>query len=188
MGTLQGSVATANGVLQVAVQTLHAAQAAAVTYPIDQDPRIVALQGSRAAAQCWRLQAAQGVLATRAAGNRREHRHRRADGDHAGPAGDGGRRRCCRPPTRPSAYSSRASGTVADVAGYIAQHGLGALLDVRSASFDGSISATTGGSVTLDAAVVFQGTTQTVHVSYDFKDLVAGAKALAKAVLPSLPI
>ena len=32
------------------VQTLQAAQAAAVTYPIDQDPRIVALQASRGAA------------------------------------------------------------------------------------------------------------------------------------------
>ena len=66
------------------------------------------------------------------------------------------------------------------------QHGLGALLDVRSASFDGSISATHGGAVTLDAVVGFQGAQQTVHVSYDFNDLVAGAKALAKTVVPSL--
>jgi hypothetical protein len=79
-------------------------------------------------------------------------------------------------------------GEVADVAGYIAQNGLGALLDVRSASFDGSISATHGGAVTLDATVVFQGSSQTVHLAYDFNDLVAGAKALAKAVVPSLPV
>ncbi len=79
-------------------------------------------------------------------------------------------------------------GEVAGVAGYIAEHGLGALLDVRSASFDGSLSATSGGSVTLDASVVFQGSPQKVHVSYDFRDLVAGAKAVAKELLPSLPI
>ena len=64
-------------------------------------------------------------------------------------------------------------GDVADVAGYVAQHGLGALLDVRSASFDGTLSAATGGSVTLDAVVIFQGTQQTLHVSYNFHDLVA---------------
>ena len=83
---------------------------------------------------------------------------------------------------------SQGVGELAGVAGYIAQHGLGALLDVRSASFDGTINTTSGGSVTLDATVVFQGTAQTVHVSYDFHDLVAGAKAVAKAVVPKLPI
>jgi len=79
-------------------------------------------------------------------------------------------------------------GDVAGVADYIGQHGLGALLDVQSASFDGSLSATTGGAVTLDAVVIFRGTKQTVHVGYDFHDLLTGAKALAKEVLPSLPI
>jgi len=49
--TLQASLATANGVLQAARQTLQAAQAAAVTYPVDQDPRILSLQTGRAAAQ-----------------------------------------------------------------------------------------------------------------------------------------
>lgn len=60
---------------------------------------------------------------------------------------------------------------------------------MRSASFDGALNAVTGGSVTLDAVVIFQGTQQTLHVSsYNFHDLVAGAKAIAKAALPSLPI
>jgi hypothetical protein len=35
---------------------------------------------------------------------------------------------------------------------------------------------------------VFQGSSQAVHLAYDFNDLVAGAKALAKAVVPSLPV
>ena len=56
------------------------------------------------------------------------------------------------------------------------------MLDVRSASFDGTINATSGGAVTLDAVVIFRGSQQTVHASYDFHDLVA------KAVLPALPI
>ena len=78
---------------------------------------------------------------------------------------------------------------MAGVAGYIAEHGLGALLDVRSASFDGSISATQRRRRSRwTRSSSSRARQQTVHVSYDFHDLVAGAKALAKAVLPSLPI
>ena len=80
-------------------------------------------------------------------------------------------------------------GEVAGVAGYIAAARARARCwtSGRRPS-TARLSATSGGSVTLDASVVFQGTPQTVHVSYDFHDLVAGAKAVAKAVLPSLPI
>jgi hypothetical protein len=186
MGTLQASVATANGVLQVAVQTLHAAQAAAVTYPVEQDPRIVALQTGRGAAILG-LQAAQGVLsatqqataaAITAAGQTVTTLAQQA----------GAANTVLQTTNSALGLLRQGIGEVAGVAGYVAQHGLGALLDVSSASFDGAINTTHGGAVTLDATVVFQGTPQTVHVSYDFHDLVAGAKELAKTVLPSLPI
>jgi predicted nucleic acid-binding Zn-ribbon protein len=186
MGTLQGSVATANGVLQAAVQTLHAAQAAAVTYPIDQDPRIVALQTGRGAAVLG-LQAAQGVLSATqqatAAAITAAGQTVTTLAQQAGAANS-----VLQTTNSALGLLRQGVGEVAGVAGYIAAHGLGALLDVRSASFDGSISATHGGAVTLDAVVVFQATQQTVHVSYDFNDLVAGAKALAKSVLPSLSV
>jgi len=186
MGTLQASVATANGVLQLAVQTLSAAKSAAVTYPIDSDPRIVALQTGRSTA-VLALQAAQGVLslaqqgtaaAITAAGQTVTTLAQQA----------GAANSVLQAANSALGQLRQGVGEVAGVAGYIAEHGLGALLDVRSASFDGSLNTTTGGSVTLDATVVFQGTPQTVHVSYTFHDLVAGAKALAKTVVPSLPI
>jgi hypothetical protein len=186
VGTLQGSVATANGVLQVAVQTLHAAQAAAVTYPIDQDPRIVALQTGRSAA-VLALQAAQGVLSaaqqTTAAAITAAGQTVTTLAQQAGAANT-----VLQTTNSALGLLQQGIGQVAGMAGYIAQYGLGALLDVRSASFDGSISATHGGAVTLDATVVFQGSSQAVHLAYDFNDLVAGAKALAKAVVPSLPV
>ncbi len=186
IGTLQGSVATANGVLQLAVQTLHAAQSAAVTYPIDQDPRIVALQASRATG-VLALQAAQGVLFTTQQGTAATIT---AAGQTVTSLAQQAQSATTVLQTASTALGAlrEGIGDVSDVAGYIAQHGLGALLDVRSASFDGSISATTGGSVTLDAGVVFQDSPLTVHIAYDFHDLVAGAKALAKEVLPSLPL
>ena len=186
MGTLQASVASANGVLQLAVQTLRAAQSAAVTYPIDQDPRIVALNSSRAAA-ALALQGAQGVLSVTqqgtAAAITAAGQTVTALAQQASAAGS-----VLQATNAALGKLSQGIGEVAGVAGYVAQHGLGALLDVRSASFDGTINSTSGGSVTLDATVVFQGTPQTAHVSYNFHDLVAGAKALAKAVLPSLPM
>ena len=186
MGTLQGSVATANGVLQLAVQALQAAQAAAVTYPIDQDPRILALQAGRGTA-ALALQAAQGVLSvtqqTTAAAITAAGQTVTTLAQQAGAATT-----VLQTASSALGLLRQGIGEVAGVAGYIAAHGLGALLDVRSASFDGSLNATTGGSVTLDATVIFQGAQQTLHLSYSFHDLVAGARALAKAVLPSLPI
>jgi hypothetical protein len=186
VGTLQASVATATGVLEAAVGTLHTAQSAAVTYPIDQDPRILALQGSRATA-VLALQGTQGVLSTAQQGTAATIT---AAGQTVTALAQQAQAATTVLQTTSTALGAlrQGIGEVADVAGYIAQHGLGALLDVRSASFDGTITATSGGSVTLDASVVFQGTPQTVHIAYDFHDLVAGAKALAKQVLPSLPI
>jgi hypothetical protein len=183
--TLQASLATANGVLQAARQTLQAAQAAAVTYPIDQDPRILSLQTGRAAAQLA-LQGAQAGLSA---------------AQHAADLAIAGAQQALTTAEQQSATAERVVATtgaaldalrrgvseVAQIAGYVAEHGLRALLDVRSASFDGSLTASSGGSVTLDADVVFQGSPQTVHVFYDFHDLVAGAKAVAKALVPGLP-
>lgn len=79
-------------------------------------------------------------------------------------------------------------GDVAAVSAYVTAHGLDGLVDVRSASFTGTLDATSGGSVTLDADVVFRGQLEQVHLAHDFHDLVAGAQALAKEVLPSLPV
>lgn len=186
MGTLQASKATADGVLQGARQTLQAAQSAAVSYPLDQDPRIVALQGSRGVA-LLALQAAQGVLSVTqqatAAGIAAAAQTVTTLAKQAGVANS-----VLQTTSSALAMVRQGVGAAAGVADYIAEHGLGALLDVKSASFDGTISATTGGVVTLDAVVVFQGSQQTVHVTYDFHDLVAGANALAKEVLPDLKI
>ncbi len=183
---LRGSIAVANGVLQTAQQTVNAANAAAATYPIDQDPRILGLQAGRATA-ATALQTAQGALgaaqqatalgiatATQAVAGFQQDLNVATATLKTANAG--------------LTQLNTAVGDVAGVAAYVAAHGLGALLDVKSASFTGTLDATSGGSVTLDADVVFQGSESTVHLSYDFHDLVAGAKALAKEVLPSLPI
>ena len=184
MGTLQASKAAADGVLQGARQTLQAAQSAAVSYPIDQDPRILALQGSRGGA-ALAFQAAQGVLSVTqqaaAAGIAAAGQTVTTLAQQAGAANT-----VLQTTSSALALVRQGVGEAAGIAGYVAEHGLGALLDVKSASFDAAISATKGGSVTLDAVVVFRGSQQTVHLTYDFHDLVAGAKALALEMVPGL--
>ena len=185
IAALRASIATANGILQGAQQAVNAAQAAQVTYPVDQDPRILAQQGGRGAAALG-LQIAQGALDAA--------RQATAVGISAANATLVGFQQQLGSATAALqvanaglAQLNQGIGEVAGVGVYIAEHGLGALLDVKTASFAGSIDTTSGGSVTLDAEVVFQGTGTSVHLAYDFHDLVAGATALAKEVLPSLP-
>ncbi|MBO1756636.1 hypothetical protein [Allobranchiibius sp. CTAmp26] len=183
---LRGSLAAANGVLQTAQQAVNTAQAAQATYPVDQDPRILALQGGEAAAQ-QALQVAQTALAAaqQATG---------AAVTAASQAVDGFQQQLGAATLALQAANAGLTqlnasiGDVAAVSAYIAEHGLDGLLNVKSASFTGTLDATSGGSVTLDADVVFQGTEDMVHVSYDFHDLAASAQTLAKEVLPSLPV
>ncbi len=186
IGGLRGSLLAANGALQAAQQAVNAALAAQASYPVDQDPRILGLQGGRSAAQLA-LGAAQSTLssaqqtaavAISVAGQSVAAFQQQLGGANAVLA------------TANTALThlSQTIGDVAAVSAYVAAHGLDALIDVRSASFAGALSATSGGSVALDADVVFQGSPTTVHVAYDFHDLVAGAKAVAKQLLPALPV
>jgi hypothetical protein len=185
IGTLTGSLQAAQATLQGYVQVLAGLQAAAVTFPIDQDPRVLGLKGS--------LVSAQGLLdgANQALALTQEATRKGVDAANATLQGvsvqlaqattafDGLNAALAR--TREGLATASAA------ADYIARHGLGAAIDVQRASFDGTLSAASGGSVTLDADVVFLGTPKTLRVSYDFGDLAAGARALAHELVPSLP-
>ncbi|MFC6704581.1 hypothetical protein [Flexivirga alba] len=183
---LRGSLAAANGVLQTAQQAVNAALAAQANYPIDQDPRILALQGGEAAAR-GALQTAQSALTA-------AQQVTTAAIAAASKAVDGFQQQLgtatmvLQAANAALAQLNSAIGDVAAVGSYITEHGLDSLLDVKSASFTGTLDATSGGSVTLDADVVFQGTEDNVHLAYDFHDLVAGAEELAKEVLPALHV
>ncbi len=186
MAGLKLSKQSADLVLQGANQTLQAAKSAAASYPIEKDPRVLQLQSDRGIAD----------LALKGANDFLSLTQQATDGAIvlAGQTYNGlvqqiGVANAVLQKTNETLGLVRQGvGTLAGLAGYIAEHGLGALLDVRSASFDGTLSGTKGGAVSLDAAVVFQGTPQAVHIAYDFSDLAAGAKALAKAVVPSFSI
>ncbi|MBB2893766.1 hypothetical protein [Flexivirga oryzae] len=183
---LRGSLAAAAGVLQTAQQAVNTALAAQANYPIDQDPRILTLAGAEAAARTA-LQGAQSALSA-------AQQATSALISAASQAVDafqqqlGTANLALEAANAALAQLNGAIGAVAAVSAYIAAHGIDSLVDVRSASFTGTLDATSGGSVTLDADVVFQGNAEQLHLSYDFHDLAAGAQAMAKAVLPSLPV
>jgi hypothetical protein len=186
IGTLQGSQQAAQGTLQGYLKTLAGIQAATITTPIDQDFRILGLKGSLAGAQAL-LDGANRALALT-----RDATRQSVDGLNATLTGVSNQlAQATTAFDGLNAGLERTRGALAvatAAADYIAKNGLGAVLDVKRASFDGALSATSGGHVTLDADVVFMGKPRTVHASYDFGDLAAGAKALAHELVPSIAI
>jgi hypothetical protein len=184
IGTLTGSLQAAQGTLQGYVKVLAGLQATAVTFPIDQDPRMLGLRGSLVTAQGF-LDGANQTLALTQEATRKGVDAANATLEavsaqlaQATTAFDG---------VNVALARTREGLAVASAAAdYIARNGLGAVIDVQRASFDGTLSATSGGSVTLDADVVFLGAPKTLHASYDFGDLAAGARALAHQLVPSL--
>ncbi len=66
---------------------------------------------------------------------------------------------------------------MADVGTFIAEAGLGGLLDVKSAMFEGSLQATSGGSVSLQLSVSFmQGQPQSLPLAFNFQSPLAAAE------------
>ncbi|MGQ4646024.1 hypothetical protein [Lyngbya aestuarii] len=77
-------------------------------------------------------------------------------------------------------------GAIAEVGKFIIDFGLGGILDIRAASFEGSLSATQGGSVALSLTVVFMNKSpETLNLNFNFNDPLSGANALAKKLLPN---
>ncbi len=61
-------------------------------------------------------------------------------------------------------------GAMAEVGQYIVDFGLGGLLDIREASFEGSLTATNGGHVTLAMTLSFMGDPHTLTLPFSFHD------------------
>jgi hypothetical protein len=77
-------------------------------------------------------------------------------------------------------------GAMATVGQFIAEVGLGGLLDVKSAQFEGSLEATQGGSVMMAIEVVFmKGQPQHLTLGFNFMSPKQAALELAKKLLPA---
>lgn len=79
----------------------------------------------------------------------------------------------------------RSVGAVAKVGQYIADKGLGGLVDVRRASFESSLNAARGGRVALQLNLRFMGKPKKLAFDFNFHDPVKSAGHLAKQLLAS---
>jgi len=77
-------------------------------------------------------------------------------------------------------------GSLADVAIFITQYGLGGLLDVRSAAFEGALNTLHSGQVAMTLKLELMKTPTTLQFNFDFNDSLASAKALGEDLLQRL--
>ncbi len=73
-----------------------------------------------------------------------------------------------------------AVGTMADVGEFIAEKGLGGLVDVKEASFEGNLSMVNSGYVSLSVKIVFMGKESEHSFAFNFHNPVAGVKLLVQ--------
>lgn len=163
--------------LQAAQGVLATAQAGIVTFPIEADPRMVSLIAARDAATLA-LKTAQAILSAAQAAIATFPID--ADPRVAGLLG------ALQIATAAlQATNSALDGVKAGVAGtlaateYVANYGLGGLVDIRAASFEASLDVAKGGSVYMSADLSYMGNPQHVEFSFNFNDPISSAKALA---------
>jgi hypothetical protein len=182
IGGLETAKATASGALELAKQSLRGFEQASKTFPVDADPRV--------AGPIVALNAATGALNTAKAtlgGIRSGIKLVPVDAD---PRVSGlivaretatGALKVANGTLEGLKVSI---GAMAQVGDYIVKNGLGALLDVRAATFEASLSVAQGGRVALAADLVFMGSPRSVQFSFDFNDPLRGTQDLARLLMP----
>lgn len=78
-------------------------------------------------------------------------------------------------------------GAAANVGTFITNFGLGGLIDIREARFEGTLNATAGGSVFLSVSLTFMNQPRDITLAFNFTDPLSSAKQLANLLLPALP-
>lgn len=177
---------TAYGIATAALQTatglVQATRAVQTAPPIEADPRLVVLVASREVAQAA-LDTAVGALQLISAGAEALP----VDADPVV---------ISLTAARETAYAGLAladgvlegarvtAGGTLQVADYIAQYGLGGLIDVRYAMFTAGLDLANGGEVRLVADVEFLGEPQHIEFDFNFQDLASSVDNLVKELVP----
>jgi predicted nucleic acid-binding Zn-ribbon protein len=184
IGALEAAKHTAIGTLELAKQTLRGFEAAARTVPVDADPRIVGLFTARGSA-VGALELAKQTLAGFEAAARTVPVD--ADPRIVGLYTALGTATAGLTVADGVLRATQASvGAVADVATFIANVGLGGLIDIRAASFEAYLSAAAGGSVQLDMVLSFLRRPLTLSLGVDLANPLSAAQALAERLLDGL--
>jgi CBS domain-containing protein len=174
---------TAKAALGAARQTLRALEGAVDAFPIDADPRMLGLftahETANAALEAARqtLRGLEGAVDTfpidadpRMVGLFTARETANAGLEAANLVLEG---------------VKQSVGALADVSEYIVEHGLGGLLDIRSASFEAGLNAAAGGRVSLQTELVFMGKEQEFAFQFNFENPLASAQDLSRLLLPT---
>ncbi|MGB0524309.1 MAG: hypothetical protein ACPGJS_15170 [Flammeovirgaceae bacterium] len=175
---------TANAGLEVAKQSLKGLQAAIKTFPIDADPRIVALFTAKETANAS-LEVAKQTLK----GLQALIKVFPIDADP---------RIVALFTAKETANASleaaklflegvkKSVGGLADVAQFIVEAGLGGLLDVRYARFEGQLNSVKGGGVELELEILLMKKPLDLELAFNFNNPLDGAKALAEKLIDEI--
>ena len=183
IGGIETAKHTALGVLELAKQTLRGMEAAAKTFPIDADPRLAALFTARETAK-GALEVAKQTLR----GLQLAAKTFPIDADPRIAALFAARETATGSLKLANLTLEGVKATVkaaASAAEFIAKFGLGGLLNIKDASFEGKLTATQGGRVSLALNLVFMNNPMAFAFAFNFNDPLSGAKDLAKKLLPS---
>jgi len=183
IGGIETAKATANAALEVAKQTLRGMEAAAKTIPIDADPRVAGLFAARETANGV-LEAAKQTLKGMelAATSIPIDADPRVAGLFAARETANGSLEVAKLALQGVKLTV---GAAAEAGEFIVKYGLGGLIDIREAMFEGSLSATQGGRVSLAVKLTFMDKPQSFAFSFNFNDPLSSAKDLAKKLLPA---
>ena len=183
IGGIEAAKATAVTALEVAKQTLRGMEAAAKTIPVDADPRVAGLFTARTAANGV-LEAAKQTLRGMelAATNIPIDMDPRIAALFTARETANGALELAKLSLEGVKLTVKAA---AEAAEFIAKYGLGGLIDIREAMFEGSLSATQGGRVSLAVKLTFMNKPQAFAFAFNFNDPLSSAKDLAKKLLPA---
>ena len=182
IGGIEAAKGTAVGALEVAKQTLRGMEAAAKTIPVDADPRVAGLFAARETAKGV-LEAAKQTLRgmEKAATSIPIDMDPRIAALFTARETANGALELAKLSLEGVKLTVKAA---AEAAEFIAKYGLGGLIDIREAMFDGSLSATQGGRVSLAVKLTFMNKPKSFAFAFNFNDPLSSAKELAKILLP----
>ncbi|MEV5750746.1 hypothetical protein AB0L00_23230 [Actinoallomurus sp. NPDC052308] len=181
MSGLYAALGTATATLEGARKALSVAQAAIPSVPVDADPRVAGLITAQGTAY-GSLSLAQGALAAAQALIPRFPVD--ADPRIAGVLAAQMSATASLSVAQQALTAARAAvGPAIAVADYITRDGLGALLSVQAAGFDGTLDQAGGGVVTVWADLTYMGGRRRAQFGFDFHDPLTSVRGLAHSLI-----
>ena len=184
IGGLETAKATANVALEAAKQVVRGIEAAAKTFPVDADPRILGLFTAKGTATAA-LEASKQTLRLLQAAIKTFPVD--ADPRIVGLFTGKGVATAALQSAKGILEATKAAvGGLASVGDFIVKYGLGGLFDVKEARFEGHLNAVKGGSVSMGLKVTLLNKPKSMAITFNFKDPLASVKGLVDQLVAAI--